>query len=450
MAVERFNRATVSVGTDSTVVLNAHATGDTIVITGRASTSSGSDQTLTLFINGLPVQSALVGSNETVTLDGDKLVMKAGDVLSAQATGDVDVYVAALEREGGAGSADAAATAAQSAVAARNIAQTKAAEAVISAQEAHGSSQSAASSAATALQYATGGLVRVDEDDSGIDYIGAKIEGSGVITTEVVDYSGSKKLAVGANLSAYATSAYVDGEIATVEANMTSLQQLMEADIDAEVLILNGDISTVTGLIGTVQQDLQDTNNDLVSRIATVDAKIQPAVAAGIQGLVGAAPAALDTLTEIAAAINDDANYAATITGQLATKVENSTFTAGLAGKADASSVYTRSETDTQITNAVNSGVASAIATERTTSVAERDALQAEIDALESRVDTLETQVASALASLSNLQSQITTNANNLTNNVNSLQTQINAKAPKASPAFTGTVTCTGDIIAYN
>ena len=45
-----------------------------------------------------------------------------------------------------------------------------------------------------------------------------------------------------------------------------------------------------------------------------------------INTLLGGAPAALDTLNELAAAIGDDANFAATITGQLANKVDSSTL----------------------------------------------------------------------------------------------------------------------------
>jgi len=43
-----------------------------------------------------------------------------------------------------------------------------------------------------------------------------------------------------------------------------------------------------------------------------------------ITNVIGAAPAALDTLTELAAALGDDANYAATVTTALAGKVDDS------------------------------------------------------------------------------------------------------------------------------
>lgn len=57
------------------------------------------------------------------------------------------------------------------------------------------------------------------------------------------------------------------------------------------------------------------------SPIASTDVTdFTTAVDARVQTIVGAAPAALDTLAEIAAALGDDANFAGTITAQLATK----------------------------------------------------------------------------------------------------------------------------------
>lgn len=52
--------------------------------------------------------------------------------------------------------------------------------------------------------------------------------------------------------------------------------------------------------------------------------------------LLGSAPGALDTLEELAAALNDDANFAATVTAALAAKADAAATTAALADKADA------------------------------------------------------------------------------------------------------------------
>lgn len=59
--------------------------------------------------------------------------------------------------------------------------------------------------------------------------------------------------------------------------------------------------------------------------------KIAGEISAAVGALVDGAPGALDTLNELAAALADDADYAASITAQLATK-------------ANASAVYTQAE----------------------------------------------------------------------------------------------------------
>jgi hypothetical protein len=59
--------------------------------------------------------------------------------------------------------------------------------------------------------------------------------------------------------------------------------------------------------------------------------KIETEITNAVNGILDGAPAALDTLNELAAAIGDDASYAASITAQLA-------------NKANTSSVYTQAE----------------------------------------------------------------------------------------------------------
>ena len=47
-------------------------------------------------------------------------------------------------------------------------------------------------------------------------------------------------------------------------------------------------------------------------------------ITAAVDGLVDAAPGASDTLNELAAALGDDPNFAATVTSQIATKADAS------------------------------------------------------------------------------------------------------------------------------
>lgn len=75
------------------------------------------------------------------------------------------------------------------------------------------------------------------------------------------------------------------------------------------------------------------------------------AVNTAITNLIGGAPAALDTLNELAAAIADDANYAATITTQLANKAEDTDIIANV------SATVVKVSTDDIDTDLTTSGV---------------------------------------------------------------------------------------------
>lgn len=75
-------------------------------------------------------------------------------------------------------------------------------------------------------------------------------------------------------------------------------------------LIVGGTVTVPTPVAGT---------ND--TKVATT-AFVGDAVSTAVSGLLDGAPAALDTLNELAAALNDDASYATTITNALAGKLD--------------------------------------------------------------------------------------------------------------------------------
>jgi len=79
-------------------------------------------------------------------------------------------------------------------------------------------------------------------------------------------------------------------------------------------------------------------SSDLLSyaTVSSLNSGIVSASAAAVSYLIDSAPAALDTLNELAAAIADDANYATTITTALATKSPLYTST-----NAQTGSIYT-------------------------------------------------------------------------------------------------------------
>lgn len=83
---------------------------------------------------------------------------------------------------------------------------------------------------------------------------------------------------------------------------------------------------TNAGAIGALINDAQITSSNTYSA-----QKIETLVTSSISNVIDAAPGALDTLNELAAALGDDPNFATTITNQLALK-------------ANAADVYTKAE----------------------------------------------------------------------------------------------------------
>lgn len=114
-------------------------------------------------------------------------------------------------------------------------------------------------------------------------------------------------------------------------------------------------------------------------------------VDAKIASLVDSAPATLNTLNELAAALGDDPNFATTIAGQIGAKadktelanyVKTSDMTSELDGKADAVHTHTVSQiTDLNLSNyatttALTEGLAGKANTEHTHEIADVDGLQ--------------------------------------------------------------------------
>lgn len=95
--------------------------------------------------------------------------------------------------------------------------------------------------------------------------------------------------------------AYTDAEIVT-----------MQASLDAEIAATNADFAAA-------EQARIGMNTQLTADIATAKGEAIAHTDAAVAGLVDSAPALLDTLNELAAAIGDDENFAATVAGDIAT-----------------------------------------------------------------------------------------------------------------------------------
>ena len=89
------------------------------------------------------------------------------------------------------------------------------------------------------------------------------------------------------------------------------------------------DTLNVVGISIEGAKEYLENNNDLSQiKIGTNKAATEGYVVAAIAAMVDSAPGALDTLNELAAALGDDPNFATTITGLIAAKLDAATYTA--------------------------------------------------------------------------------------------------------------------------
>jgi hypothetical protein len=111
------------------------------------------------------------------------------------------------------------------------------------------------------------------------------------------------------------------------------------------------------------------------------DSEVSSSITAAINNLVDGAPGALDTLNELAAAINDDSNYATTLTSALATKANLSDVTTALETKANSNDVTTAisaaaSTAASDATSKANAAQSAATASAATDATAKANAAQ--------------------------------------------------------------------------
>lgn len=122
--------------------------------------------------------------------------------------------------------------------------------------------------------------------------------------------------------------------------NITNLATRVATEVKALRTLINGNASSLSSLTTTANTNLVAAINELDSDIAAVasdldaliddtsasstsvysSTKTEAVVSAAVAALVDSAPATLDTLNELAAALGDDASYATTVTTALAGK----------------------------------------------------------------------------------------------------------------------------------
>jgi hypothetical protein len=138
-----------------------------------------------------------------------------------------------------------------------------------------------------------------------------------------------------------------------------------------------------------------------------------------VAATVDAAPAALDTLNELAAALGDDANFSATVTTSIGTKANQTSLDA-----------------ETSARSTADSGLQSNIDGEETARIAGDSDLQSAIDAeIVARTTADTTETSARIAGDSDLQSAIDSLTSTQSSDQVSLQSQITAEVARASSA---------------
>ena len=114
--------------------------------------------------------------------------------------------------------------------------------------------------------------------------------------------------AVTGNVTGNTAGVHTGGVVGNVTGNITSTGSSSFTD-----LTINGSLNMNAGTSGTV--------TGLSNPVQGTDAATKTYVDAEVAAIVDSAPGALNTLNELAAALGDDANYAATTTAAIATKL---------------------------------------------------------------------------------------------------------------------------------
>ena len=130
-----------------------------------------------------------------------------------------------------------------------------------------------------------------------------------------------------------------------------------------------------------------DMDSNKILNVATPSADTDAANKAYVDGVVDAAPGALDTLNELAAALGDDANFSTTITNSIATKAATTYVDSEIA---DVQSEFATADTNLQtaMESYADTAEADAIATAATDATTKADAAQAAAEATAAGANT--------------------------------------------------------------
>jgi len=127
--------------------------------------------------------------------------------------------------------------------------------------------------------------------------------------------------------STVATKTYADDAIAAHQADTTSVHGIA----DTSLLALKSEVTAITktslglGNVDNTADSSKPVSTAQASAIATAKSEAIADATSQVNALLAGAPAALNTLDELAAALGDDANFASTVTTSLGLKVDSLT-----------------------------------------------------------------------------------------------------------------------------
>jgi hypothetical protein len=154
--------------------------------------------------------------------------------------------------------------------------------------------------------------------------LATKTYADGAVSTHGSDTTDVHGIANTANL---ATKAYADDAVSTHNSDTTNVHGIA----DTSLLALKSEVEAVTktslGLanVDNTADASKPVSTAQASAIATAKSEAIADATSQVNALLAGAPAALNTLDELAAALGDDANFAATVTTSLGLKVDSLT-----------------------------------------------------------------------------------------------------------------------------
>jgi hypothetical protein len=155
--------------------------------------------------------------------------------------------------------------------------------------------------------------------------------------------------------STYATKAYADLVASQAATGVDLSGYSTTVEMDSAIAVETAARTAAIAAIPATDLTPYSTTVEMDSAIATAKTEAQTYADQVVAATVDAAPAALDTLNELAAALGDDANFASTVTASIATKADDAATTAALATKAD--DAATTAALDSKADGSVVSGI---------------------------------------------------------------------------------------------